>query len=293
MQFLPPPLDENASDDTLNTFRGFWWQNTSVEADSEAREPGGTAVELFDDLLLHICGDIHEHSEWLKGLFGHMLLHPGELEGLAVVLYGAKGCGKSLVVQLISKLLAQDGPSSGVMVSETRNPGTDLNTRFSNANKRDQKLLMRVDEARIADEQLHNMFKAMIDQHEMQCEPKNLGVYLACNVCRIVFTGNSSNTVPVQSTDRKFVVLSANNRYTSYDPSSQAVWDRIFAKERWCSNRNVLKALADYLLQHAKSVEELVRTAPETTIMAEQRAKNAIKKRPNFLIIAFAQALGL
>ena len=119
------------------------------------------------------------------------------------------------------------------------------------------------------------MFKAMIDQHEMQCEPKNLGVYLACNVCRIVFTGNSSNTVPVQTTDRKFVVLSANNRYTSYDPSSQAVWDRIFAKERWCSNRNVLKALADYLLQYAKSVEELVRTAPETAIMAEQRAKNA------------------
>jgi hypothetical protein len=41
---------------------------------------GGTSVELFDDLLLHICGDNHEHTEWFKGLHGHMLWQPGELE---------------------------------------------------------------------------------------------------------------------------------------------------------------------------------------------------------------------
>ena len=98
--------------------------------------------------------------------------------------------------------------------------------------------------------------------------------YLSCNVCRI-FTGNSTNTVPVQSTDRKFVVLSASNRYTNYDPLSQAVWHRIYTTEQWCENRNILKALAGHLIQHTKSVEELVRTAPKTAITAEQRAKNA------------------
>ena len=85
MQFLPPPLDESAPDETLNTFRGFWWQNTDVQAHTESREPGGTAVELFDDLLLHLCGDVQQHSEWPKGFFGHILQYPGELEGLAVV----------------------------------------------------------------------------------------------------------------------------------------------------------------------------------------------------------------
>jgi len=136
-------------------------------------------------------------------------------------------------------------------------------------------MLMRVEEARIANEQLHNMFKAMVDQHEMQCEPKGLAEYLACNVCRIVFTGNKSDTVPVQSTYRKFIVFSASNRYTNHDQLSQAVWHRIYTTERWHENRSILKALADHLMQHAKSVEELLRTAPETSIMAEQRAKNA------------------
>ena len=80
VSFLPPPLDDDALDTTLNAFRGLWSQGTTVESDSEARKLGGTSVELFDDLLLHICGDNHEHTEWFKGLFGHMLWQPGELE---------------------------------------------------------------------------------------------------------------------------------------------------------------------------------------------------------------------
>jgi len=36
------------------------------------------------------------------------------------MLYGTKGFGKSLLEQLVSKLLAQDGSSSGVIVSETK-----------------------------------------------------------------------------------------------------------------------------------------------------------------------------
>jgi hypothetical protein len=36
------------------------------------------------------------------------------------MLYGTKGFGKPLLEQLVSKLLAQDGSSSSVIVSETK-----------------------------------------------------------------------------------------------------------------------------------------------------------------------------
>jgi hypothetical protein len=156
----------------LNAFRGFWWEDVGVVPDHGSTEAGGTPAELFDDILLHLCGDVEAHFRWLRGLLGHMLWQPGKLEGLAVVLYGAKGCAKSLVVELICKLLAQDGPSCGEMWSSTCNPGADFHTRFTNATKRDRRLLLRVDEAKVSEEKLHNMFKAMMDQHEMACEPK-------------------------------------------------------------------------------------------------------------------------
>ena len=79
---------------------------------------------------------------------------------------------KQLVVELICKLLAQDGPSCGEMWSSTCNPGADFHTRFTNATKRDRRLLLHVDEAELSEEKLHNMFKAMMDQHEMACKPK-------------------------------------------------------------------------------------------------------------------------
>jgi hypothetical protein len=62
------------------------------------------------------------------------------------MLYGAKGCGKSLVVELVCKL-AQDGPSFSEMQSSTRNPSVEFHSRFVDATKWDRQLLMRVDEA--------------------------------------------------------------------------------------------------------------------------------------------------
>ena len=49
MQFLPPPLDESAPDETLNIFRGFWWQNTDV---ASQRNRNVTSI-IYETFVLH------------------------------------------------------------------------------------------------------------------------------------------------------------------------------------------------------------------------------------------------
>jgi len=53
-----------------------------------------------------------------------------------------------------------------------------------NAAKRERKLLMRIDKARIAHQSLHNTFNAMVDQPTMQSGPKGQPEYRARNFCR-------------------------------------------------------------------------------------------------------------
>jgi hypothetical protein len=98
------------------------------------------------------------------------------------------------------------------MWSSTCNPGADFHTRFTNATKRDRQLLLRVDEAELSEEKLHNMFKAMMDQHEMGCEPKVNASTWPTTCAGSSLPKTTPTTVPVQSTDRKFIVFSATDR---------------------------------------------------------------------------------
>jgi hypothetical protein len=184
---------------TFNTWRGF-----AVDPD-----PGSSCALFLAHARDIICDGNPEAYGWLLGYLGHMVQHPEQKPGVAVVLRGRKGAGKDTIANYLGKLF----PPHHTQVSHADH----LTGRF-NAHQA-QTLLLHLEEGFWAgSKQAESSLKHIITSDRLLIEPKGVNAFTVRSVMRVFITSNESWIVPAGIEERRFFVLNVASK-AACDPA--------------------------------------------------------------------------
>ena len=192
LRFLPG-LPQTESGDWWNTWTGW----------GVAPAPAGTC-ELFNHHLRErVCGGSAEAFSYLWRWAAHIVQHPRQKPGVAVILQGAKGCGKSVVGDVLGRLV---GARHRAVLKEREHLLGRFNGHLADA------LLIQVEEAFWArDPKGEGTLKSLITEGQMLVERKGIDAVTAQSFCRVLVTSNESFVVPATVGERRFLVLRMTN----------------------------------------------------------------------------------
>ncbi|MHC2282148.1 hypothetical protein ACVME8_008791 [Bradyrhizobium diazoefficiens] len=95
VEYFPNPDGANGTPNYLNLWRGF-----SVDPSSE-----GSCERYKEHLRVNVCAENEEHYRYLWGWMAHLIQKPRERPGIAVVLRGQKGTGKTVMGDVLGSLI--------------------------------------------------------------------------------------------------------------------------------------------------------------------------------------------
>ncbi len=170
-----------------NTFNG--WSTKSIPGD------WGT---LQHHLLNNICEGYECRNEYFLTWLADMVQNPGHKAGVATVLTGAKGCGKSKMFDWMRVLLGR----YAVKISQADGITGKFNAHHEN------KILIVGDEAvRSIDSRTDAVIKDMITSPVMQIEGKGRDQRLVNSCSRLAMISNDEHVVRATLDERRYFVL--------------------------------------------------------------------------------------
>lgn len=183
---------EDAPDGFYNPWRGW-----AVEPSEN-----GSCERFKDHLLSNVCGGSRALYNWLFAWFAQMIQEPMKKSGVAVVLRGGQGVGKSIVGEIVGSLF----PSNHVQVANQ-----DQVTGKFNALQA-QCLLLQSEEAFFAgDKRAAASFKNLITNSKVTIEAKGVDAVQARSCLRLLATSNEDWVVPAAMDDRRFAVFNVGS----------------------------------------------------------------------------------
>lgn len=194
-RFVPTPFGEPFERGILqpdgkfafNLFRG-WTIKTNDKADY------GLIEWHLENVL---CSGNERDYNYLKDWIAHLLQFPKEKPGVAIVMRGDKGTGKSLFWSSIIKAI---GPL-GLVISNSRLLTGEFNAHLHN------RLLGLVEESfwagNPADE---GRLKHLITDHEGMTEKKGVDAFETRNYLRVILNTNNEWAVPASEDERRYFV---------------------------------------------------------------------------------------
>ncbi len=136
---------------------------------------------LRDHLLTNVCGSDEQLFNWIFGWFAHMIQRPGERIGVALVLMGIEGAGKTVLGEAVGALF----PSHFRIVDMGRYVVGQFNMHMMNC------LLLQADEAVWAgDKDGEGALKGLITSEIRMVEPKGIDAFPVGNFVRLYITSN-------------------------------------------------------------------------------------------------------
>src|SRR5262249_29494941 len=153
---------------------------------------------IFNDHLLNNVsgGDVKRHA-WLIAFFAQMLQRPRERLGVALVLRGGMGTGKTKVGEVIGRLI----PWHYFLVDDPRYVTGNFNAHMAAC------LLLQADEAVWAgDKGAEGRLKGLITAPMQQIEPKGVDPIRLPNYIRLLMTSNDDWVVPAGKDERRFCI---------------------------------------------------------------------------------------
>ena len=245
LRFVPGRAQDECGD-WLNTWQG--WGVTPAEA--------GSCELLKLHLLERVCGGTRLYFDYLWSWMAQMVQQPERKPGVAVVLQGAKGCGKSIVGDVLARLI---GPGHRAVVKDREHVLGRFNGHLADA------MLIQIEEAVWArDPKGEGILKSLITETDMTVERKGIEASRGQSFARILMTSNEDFVVPATVGERRFFVLRMTNPNIA-GPIVQAMMAELNA-EGYARLMFELRAvdLADF---------DPVR-CPATAALAEQIAEN-------------------
>ena len=240
--FTPLPLSAEQGELFFNLYPGF------------SREPIKGDCRLIKAHLRQVwCGGNDCHYKYLITWFAHMLQRPWEKPGVALVVKGGKGTGKSTVFEAIfQKILGR----LYTKIAHREN----LSGRFNYHHL--EKLLLVIEEAFFhADHQAEAVIKSMITERMMLVEPKGVDPYEAETFYRLAFVSNDDHVVPASLDERRFFCL----RVSSAKVGNREYFHALNAEIQ----NGGLEAFMDFLMHWEVDID-LLRTPPMTETMFEE-----------------------
>lgn len=194
IEFFPNPDGAASTPGYLNLWRGF--------AYAPAPKPNGWKT-LRDHMLTNICRGDEKLFAWVFGFFAHMVQRPRERIGVALVLRGAMGSGKTVVGEHMGALL----PQHYFLVDDPRYVTGQFNAHMASC------LLLQADEAVWAgDKAAEGRLKGLVTSPIQQIEAKGVDPIRLKNYVRLVMTSNENWVVPAGRDERRFCVLDVDPR---------------------------------------------------------------------------------
>ena len=169
--------------------------------------------KLKDHIFDHIAGGDQASFDYIMNWLAFGVQHLGLPLGVALVLIGPKGAGKSILTELYGNLF---GPHKFVTAH-----AEDLFGRF-NA-RLEYTLLLGIEEAfapqnRGADGKL----KDLLTRRELRLEDKFFSVWTAPNHLRIIMTSNNDRVVRADGYERRYAVFSVANSHQAHPDARRA-----------------------------------------------------------------------
>jgi hypothetical protein len=248
IEFFP---DSNAAPGTpgyLNLWTGF--------AIKPAKVPDAKRYKTFrDHLLTNVCSGDTKLFAWVFGFFAHMVQRPRERIGVALVLRGGMGTGKTKVGEVIGRIF----PRHYCLVDDPRYVTGQFNAHMATC------LLLQADEAVWAgDRAAAGRLKGLITSPSQPIEAKGVDPIWLSNYVRLIFTSNEDWVVPAGKDERRFAVLDV-------DPRCAQNHDYFREMDAELQNGGIEHLLADLLAFDLASVD--LRKVPRTDALLEQKIR--------------------
>ena len=196
LEFYPDPNNAPGSPKYLNLWTGFDVQ--------PATNPDWKSYKTFrDHLLNNVCDGDEALFRWLFAFFAHIVQRPRERLGIALVLRGKRGAGKTKVGEIIGALFRRHW----FLVDSARYVTGQFNAHMASC------LLLQADEAVWAgDKAAEGRLKGLITAPTQFVEAKGVDPVPLANYVRLMLTSNEDWVVPAGKDERRFVVLDINPR---------------------------------------------------------------------------------
>lgn len=195
--FTPPPLVNNEND--FNTWLGF-------ENDLKIPVEDNKYINQFKDYIYNLVGEREEYSNYLLSWIANIIQYPAYRSQVCIVLYSLiEGVGKSVLCELIEKLV--DSKYS-YFITDVSN---QLFGKHSMAEY--EKLFIVLNEIKGKDTYSNSeIFKQRITDPKRDFEPKGLKAFNGINYVNYICNTNNINSVNVGDNDRRFCIISCNNK---------------------------------------------------------------------------------
>jgi Family of unknown function (DUF5906) len=200
VEFFPNPDGNPSTPNYLNLWRGF----------SVTPSPAGSCARFKDHLRVNVCRENEEYYRYLFGWMAHLVQRPRERPGIALVMRGRKGTGKTIVGEVLGSLFAPHY----FPVDDSRYLTGQFNAHMATC------LLLQADEAMwTGDKAAEGRLKGLLTSRIQMIESKGVDPIRMENRVRVIMTSNEDWVVPATGDERRFFVLDVgsyaqqNNEY--------------------------------------------------------------------------------
>lgn len=246
---------EGARPDSYNLWRGF-----AVEPD-----PRSSCTRFLAHLRENVCCGDSDLLHWLVGWLAQMVQHPGEKPGVAVVLRGGRGVGKTIVGEYIGAMMFRP---NYVQITQPRQLTGNFNAHLRQA------LLIQVEEAFYAgDPAIEGPLKNLVTSDVRMVEPKGVDPFPVRDCARLLITSNETRVVPAGNDERRWAVFDVGDGRKQDHAYFAAIADEL------------ARGGAGALLAHLQAFDlggVDIRSAPETAALLDQKL-NSLPSMPKWL----------
>jgi hypothetical protein len=193
VEFFPNPDGAEGTPNYLNLWRGF----------SVTPSESGSCAKFKDHLRVNVCQEDEGHFRYLIGSLAHIVQRPRARAGIALVLRGGKGTGKTKVGEVVGSLFAPHY----FLVDDARYLTGQFNAHMASC------LLLQADEAMWAgDKAAEGRLKGLITSDMQMVEAKGIDPIRMKNFVHVIMTSNEDWVVPASGDERRFFVLDVGSR---------------------------------------------------------------------------------
>lgn len=259
--YLPSPITETPEKVVVKSGKPYFnmFRNWNL-----VTKPG--RWDLLQWHLRHvICGSNEEEYEYLLDWFCHMFQFPFEKPGVALVLQGGRGWGKSMLLQELATRL---GPHAFVAGNNRLLTG-NFNSHLRN------KLLLVVEESFWSgNHKDRGILQHVITDSVTGYEQKGVDAEAGVSYLRVAMITNEDWAVPAAVDERRYftpTLTDAAKRQKVLDVSSGNTTNHYFVRLQTELKNGGLEAFADFCATR-KFNRERVRAVPDTEKLREQKS---------------------
>lgn len=229
--FTPSPLKHDLRD--YNTWRGFDNEKKSlpVNFDIDTNE----YIIRFKEYVFNLFNGREKYVNYFIAWVANIIQYPAYRSKVCIILYSLlEGVGKSLLIELIENIV---GEKYSFAITDVAN---QLFGKHSLAEF--EKLFIVLNEIKGKDTYTNSeIFKQRITDSKRDFEPKGIKAFNGINYVNYICSTNNINSVNVGDADRRFFVVTCNNKKAS---------DKIYFKrfnDEIVQNEEAVRCIYEYL----------------------------------------------